>query len=42
MKNSWGNYLSENLQGFEKNAITILLEDETDFAFWNSIFAKHM
>jgi hypothetical protein len=41
MKNSWGNYLSENLQGFEKNAITILLEDETDFAFWNSIFAKH-
>lgn len=41
MKNSWGNYLSENLQGFQQNAITILLEDETDFAFWNSIFAKY-
>jgi hypothetical protein len=41
MKNSWDNSLSENLQGFEQNAITILLEDETDFSFWNSIFAKY-
>ena len=41
MKNSWGNYLSENLQGFQQNAITILLEDETDFSFWNSIFSKY-
>jgi hypothetical protein len=41
MKNSWGNHLSENLQGFQKNAITILLEDETDFSFWSSIFSRY-
>lgn len=41
MKNSWGNYLSENSQGFQKDVITLLLEDETDFSFWNSIFARY-
>ncbi len=41
MKGSWDNSLSENLQGFQQNAIIILLEDETDFSFWNSIFSKY-
>ncbi len=38
--NSWNGYIAENLQGFE-HGIVLNLEDESDVAFWNSVFEKY-